>query len=234
VLAIYDDLGDVQAVPFEQWWLETAIPLFGYQGEKPRVARISLLRPDAVEPAAKLKSGAQAYVDGAWHKQGEQTTLVLAIPVGLPKAQIAKQVEALVEKIPEAERRAGSAPARYQLVKRKLHRDSLFKYIMCLWLRANAPKVALWRIGTHAKISSMYDGWLDPNAKLAKHDGFKARNGLKIVTSRAILRAHMMAENAARGLFPVYAKCPNAVPLDLALIDRQRKARRKRERETAA
>lgn len=228
VLAVYDDLGDVQSVSFEQWWLETGIPLFGYQGEKPRVARVSLLKPDTIEPVVKMKSGAQAYVDGAWHQQGQQTTLVLAIPVGLPKAQIAKQVAAFVEKLPEAERQTVSRPPKYQLVKRKLDRDSLFKYIMCMWLRANAPKVALWRIGVHAKVSSTYSGRLDPTAKLPRHQQTDDRNALKILTSRALNRAHMMAENAARGLFPTYVKCDHAVAPDWQEIDKRRKARRKR------
>lgn len=229
VLAVYDDLGDVQAVSFEQWWLETAIPLFGYQGEKPRVARVSLLKPETIEPAAKLKSSAQGYVDGAWHKQGQQTTLVLAIPVGLPKAQIAKQVAAFVEKLPEAERQTVSRPPKYKLVKRKLDSKSLFKYIMCMWLKANAPKVALWRLGVHAKVSSTYSDRLDPMAKLPRNQQTDDRNALKILTSRALNRAHMMAENAARGLFPTYAKCAHAVAPDWREIDRQRKARRKRE-----
>lgn len=230
VLAVYDDLGDVQAVSFEQWWLETAIPLFGYQGEKPHVARVSLLKPDTIEPAVKLKSSAQGYVEGAWHKQGQQTTLVLAIPVGLPKAQIAKQVAAFVEKLPEAERQTISRPPKYKLMKRKLDSKSLFKYIMCMWLKANAPKVALWRLGVHAKVSSTYSGRLDPMAKLPRHQQADDRNALKILTCRAIHRAHMMAENAARGIFPSYAKCAHAVHFDLQILDEQRKARRKRER----
>lgn len=230
VLAVYDDLGDVQPVSFDRWWLETAIPLFGYQGDKPHVARVSALRHDTIDPAEKLKTGAVAYVDGAWSKQGGQATVVLAIPVGLPKAQIAKQVSAFVEKFPEAYRNSANKPPKYQLVRRKLDRDSLFKYIMCVWLRANAPKVALWRIGVHAKVSSTYSGRLDPMAKLERHQQTDDRNALKILTSRALNRAHMMAENAARGIFPSYAKCAHAVPLDLAQIDRERKARRKRER----
>lgn len=229
VLAVYDDLGDVQGLPFEKWWLETAIPLFGYQGEKPRVARVGELRPDAADPTAKLKSSAVAYVDGAWREQGQQETLVLAIPVGLPKAQIAKQVAAFVEKIPEAERQTVSRPPKYQLLRRKLDRDSLFKYIMCMWLKANAPKLALWRIGVYAKVSSTYSGRLDPTATLPRHQQTDDRNALKILTSRALNRAHMMAENAARGLFPTYAKCANAVPPDWRAIDKQRKERRKRE-----
>lgn len=229
VLAVYDDLGDVQAVLFETWWLETAIPLFGYQGEKPRVARVSLLKPDTIEPAVELKSSAQGYVEGAWHKQGQQTTLVLAIPVGLPKAQIAKQVAAFVEKLPEAERQTVSRPPKYKLVKRKLDSKSLFKYIMCMWLKANAPKVALWRLGVHAKVSSTYSSRLDPMAKLPRHQQTDDRNALKILTSRALNRAHMMAENAARGLFPTYTKCADAVAPDWREIDRLRKARRKRE-----
>lgn len=211
VLAIYDDLGDVQPKLFRDWWLETAIKFFGYQGEKPRVTRVTAMRHNTIDPIEKAAANARTYIDGAWRKQGGQTTLVVAIPVGLPKAQIAKQVAALIEKFPEAHRNANSNPPKYQLLRRKLDSESLFKYIMCVWVRAKVPKAALWRIGVHAKVSSTYSARLDPKEKLARHQQTDDRTALKILTSRAISRGMMIAENAARGIFPSYEKNENAI-----------------------
>lgn len=206
VLAIYDDLGDVRSLLFDQWWLETAIAFFGYQGEKPRVTRVGALRHDTQDNAEKLVANARTYVDSAWRKQGGQATVVLAIPVGLPKAQIAKQVAAFVAKFPEAHRNLTSNPPKYKLVRRKLDSSSLFKYLMCVWVKAKFPKMALWRIGVHAKVSTTYSGRLEPDGKLSPHQQTEDRNALKILTSRAITRGIMIAENAARGIFPSYAK----------------------------
>lgn len=218
VLGVYDDLGDVQPMLFRKWWVETAIKFFGYQGDKPRVMQVSELQFDSIDQAGKAAAETSAYVDGAWTKQGAQSTVVLAIPVGLPKAHIAKQVAALVEKFPEAHRNRASNPPKYQLIRRKLNSESLFKYIMCLWLRARLPKTALWRIGARAKVSSMYSGRLDFDAKVPRHQQTDDRTALKILTSRAISRSIMISENAARGIFPSYAKHEHAVAPDWAAL----------------
>ena len=43
VLAVYDDLGDVQRVIFQSWWKDRALAVFGHEGTKPRVRRIDTL-----------------------------------------------------------------------------------------------------------------------------------------------------------------------------------------------
>ena len=44
VLAVYDDLGDVQRVTFRPWWKDRALAVFGHEGTKPRVRRIDTLK----------------------------------------------------------------------------------------------------------------------------------------------------------------------------------------------
>ena len=44
VLAVYDDLGDVQRVIFRPWWKDRALAVFGHEGTKPRVRRIDTLK----------------------------------------------------------------------------------------------------------------------------------------------------------------------------------------------
>ena len=47
VLAVYDDLGDVQVMHFQHWWKGGALRHFGYSGNKPTVTRIGVAHFDA-------------------------------------------------------------------------------------------------------------------------------------------------------------------------------------------
>ena len=214
VLKVYDDLGDIRSLSFKAWWLNTAIDFFGYRGAKPAVTRVSVLRHGTDRLADKMIANTHSYVGGPWAKQGEPTAVVLAIPIGLPKAQIAKQVAALLDKHSAEISALGSSPPKYCLDRRKLDSTSLFKYLMCVWIKAKFPKAALWRIGVQAKVSSTYSGRLKPDAALEAHQQIEDRNALKILTSRAISRGLMIAENAARGRFPTYVRPDHPTPPD--------------------
>ena len=63
VLAVYDDLGDVQRVRFLDWWSERALSVFGYKGSKPRVRKIDVLRSDRHRKAA---SSLQDFIEDDW------------------------------------------------------------------------------------------------------------------------------------------------------------------------
>jgi len=226
VLSVYDDLGDVQRVRFEDWWLETAIRFFGHKGAKPKVTGFGVLRCEAPDPKATLQEKAATYVDSYWQAEGRQTSVVAAIPVGLSKAQIARQVNQLLEHFPAQQRTIARDVPKYQLVKRRAEATSLNRYLLCVWLKAALPKMSLWRIGALASLSNAYSSQLDPKAKMARHEKTDERYALKILTSRAINRGMMIAENAARGIFPRYVKCPNAVKPDWVAIGAMVEARR--------
>ena len=213
VLEVYRDLGDVQRRLFRHWWLEKAFDLFGYQGEKPRVQGIAKIfrrkdgKPDLTDKAAK-------YIDGAWQQQGQQRTMIVAIPAGLPKPQIFKQIEKLLATYPDEKRVLRYKKPKYVLAGKRQDKHSLFRYLMVTWARMKLPKERLWRIGVLTNISSTYSGRLQPSDKPGHGEKTEDRAALKFLTNRAIYRGRMIAENAARGVFPSYAKCPHAVQPD--------------------
>ena len=67
----------------------------------------------------------------------------------------------------------------------------------------------LWQIGLKAKLSDTYVGLMKKSEDGKGTDD--ERKMLKEMTSRAVSRGHMVAENAARGIFPSYKKCPHAI-----------------------
>lgn len=213
VLAVYDDLGDVQRQHFQSWWLERGIDNFGYQGRKPSVRRIAMLK-QTKQSAQEALIKTEAYVKGAWREQGRQSTLIMAIPVGLTKAQVTRHIVAQLSKIPSKQRSITTKKPKYQLAGKKLDSKSLFRYLATVLFRARLPKLPLWRIGALANVSSTYSKRLDTKAKIESNTSTEDRLALKILTSRAFYRGSMIAENAARGVFPSYKYCQYAVEAD--------------------
>lgn len=226
VLEVYRDLGDVQRRLFRHWWLEKAFDLFGYQGDKPKVQGIAKIfrskqgKPDLTDKAAK-------YIDGAWRQQGRQRTMIVAIPAGLPKPQIFKQIEKLLATYPDEKRVLRYKKPKYVLAGKRQDKHSLFRYLLVTWARMKLPKARLWRVGVMTKISSTYSARLDISENPGHHVKTDDRAALRFLTNRAIYRGRMIAENAARGVFPSYAKCAHAVKPNLEEQHRMWVARRK-------
>lgn len=206
VLAVYDDLGDVRHIAFDDWWLAKGIKFFGYQGNQPAVHPIDALLAETPDAAAQLITRATRYIEGRWDEQGRQPSLVIAIPLGLPKAQIMDQIEGLLAETPDDRRRLENRSAKYDIHGKKRDVDSLFRYIRCLLHKSYFPDLKLWEVGMLANLSTTY------SERLAKGDGTpEDQQALKILTSRALYRGMMIAENAARGVFPSYDACADAI-----------------------
>lgn len=213
VLAVYDDLGDV-TLDLDFWTSTYAFRAFGEGGAKPTVSHLGTAVHGDADPFSSSKLALDEFQQGAWIEQGERTTLIAAIPVGMPKAQILKQVTALLESMPSADRDTSPVAPKYNVTATPHIMSSARKYLRCLEMRATNPNITLWQIGERTKLSSVHDGFLKRKNEPTEDEISKARKAIKETTSRAINRGYMIAENAARGIFPSYAKCPNAVPID--------------------
>jgi len=213
VLAVYDDLGDVLHPPFNDWWQDRGIENFGYHGDKPTVRQIATLQRGR-NVQARFWEQATAYLEGKWQTEGQQNTLIIAIPANLPKARILKKVAQFLDATGAEEKRLKAEPPKYRLHGKKHDEGSLIRYLEAVKCRALNPDVPLWKIGAMIGLSQTYSKRLanaasdDDCAKDASPDD---KNALKILTSRAISRGRIIAENAARGVFPSYAACPNQV-----------------------
>jgi hypothetical protein len=59
-----------------------------FRSRKPRVTRVAAL-PRRLTDVNKVKSNVENYITRGWRNQGRQNTLLLALPIGLTKANIA-------------------------------------------------------------------------------------------------------------------------------------------------
>jgi hypothetical protein len=233
VLEVYDDFGDVQRVLFHTWWRERGMELCGHSGDKPKVTRVAALGRKT-QSFEKVKNGVEKYCDEDWMDQGRQNTLLVAIPIGMPKSRIAKELSAMMERYPDKNKYVRPARPKYPLIGKRQNAEMLFRYMHVTLVRSLMPERELWRVGVRSRVSATYSPELEVDADVVRHEGTYDRMMLTILTSRAILRARMISENAARGLFPTYKKCEHAIETDLAALQIRWAARRRWQKQQKA
>ena len=226
VLAIYDDFGDVQRQTFLPWWRERGMSLCGFKGKKPKVTTIAAFK-HSLKKAPDPFSNLHKYIDENWIDEGGQTTILVAIPIGLPKARIASQVSAILDKYPEPVKKIKAQKSKYPLSGKRQNKDMLFRYKKVLSMRAAYPNDVLWRVGVRSGVSDTYSPELDYKAKTVPNQDTYDRMMLTILTSRAFQRGKLIAENAARGIFPSYAPCPHAIEPDLGELHKRDASRQR-------
>lgn len=208
VLAVYDDLGDVQRITFLDWWSERGLTVFGYEGSKPQVRRVDTLRRSRHRRAAER---VQSFIEKDWTEQGQPNAVLVNIPIGLTKTQITRQLGNLLAKYDAEQRVLPVSHAKYPLVGTRQRKDTLFRYLFVVWVRCALPRQPLWRVGARAKVSDTYSRELDAGARIPRGEQVYDRSVLAVLTSRAWKRGMALAENAARGRFPSYDMPEHAV-----------------------
>lgn len=224
VLSVYDDLGDVQKSLFRLWWRDVGLKHFGYQGMPPEVNRVGYATHQTRE-TPDLRADVNKYFEEDWIEQGRQRTMLFAVPVGLSEAAINRQIKKHLARVKPERRKLVKPVSKYPLVGKRHHKDALLRYLRMVWIRSAMYRKSLWRAGARAQISQTYSPVLDPMAETLSNELSFDRDMMAIITSRALLRGRMIAENAARGRFPTHERCPTALEFDLKEL-RQRIDRR--------
>ena len=200
VLKTYDEYGDVSKISFANWWASTGINLYGSEYIKPQVRQIANIEKNEEYEPGFAKSLEQYFKSFRKH-EGSGRALILAIPLGMPKRAILKEITRMINKTgvtapPKAQK------AKRSLTAKRLRSAPLFIGLNLLWAKAQNPDWVNWRLGVAAKVSPTNAAGLDLNAKKASAKTVDQRNNMTVLTSRALKKAQYIAENAARGRFP--------------------------------
>ena len=210
VLNFYDDFGDIYGVEFEDWWQSRGQSLCWDIGDLPRVMEIATLK-NSVHNHSVVNTNIEKYLEKSWIAQGMQNSVLVSIPLGLSKAKISKHISNILEKQPDTMKVTSRYEPKYRLAGR--HNN-----VQTLLTKSMAPNAELWRIGAAAGISETYSPELDADQPIKKGEATYDRMMLTILTSRALLRARMISENAARGIFPSHKKCEHALNIDYSEV----------------
>lgn len=200
VLATYDEIGDIATMTFDDWWQARGIYIYGTPFSKPLVKQITRIEKDeAFEPL--FYKPYEQYLTKIRSSEGNPTSLILGLPLGMPKADLLRQISRLIDhaKVPLA---AKSARASKALAAKRLRSEPLFIQLRILMAKAQYPDMQLWKVGLWAKVSSKHAKTLDLKESKKKFEDADSKEHLAILTSRAFKKARQVAENAAHGSFP--------------------------------
>ncbi len=211
VQAVYDDFGDVWDAPFTDWWASRGQPLFSDTSPPQHAAKLALLEPGKNFSSDTLM-GLQSYMEGSWQDAGQPASLVLAIPACMSPEEIARDIRAILRETPPAAKRRPRSRAAYAPISdKRMNQSALLKYLKLYWYSVAMDDRPLWRLGLEQGVSAKYDAKKFANADIESPEYADDRRTLSILTSRALFRARMIAENAARGVFPSYEPCSSAL-----------------------
>lgn len=200
VLATYDEIGDISTMTFDDWWQARGIYIYGTPFSKPLVKQITRIEKDEDFEPLFYKPYEQ-YLTKIRASEGNPTSLILGLPLGMPKADLLRQISKLIDhaKVPLVTKSARASKA---LAAKRLRSEPLFIQLRILMAKAQYPDMQLWKVGLWAKVSAKHAKTLDLKESKKKFEDADSKEHLAILTSRAFKNAKQVAENAARGSFP--------------------------------
>jgi hypothetical protein len=231
VSSVYRDLGSVWEHPFTEWWSKRGNAKFTGETAELHIRNIATLGPEK-NYADGLSSFLADTIAGVWDAPGSTPSLLVAVPVNMTPDEIAADLRSLLEGFSKEERRRPPSSAKYAPIDgKRFSQKALLKYLKLYWYWVTNQDLPLWRIGLEVGISAKYETEKLDMSRIADSKYADERRTLSILTSRALFRARMISENAARGVFPSYEPCAYAlefedfVPAKLIAISEQYRER---------
>lgn len=220
VLKVYDVFGDVYHLNRDQWVKKIKNELPTPRRSQPKLRIVARYDRREEEPKKKLSAEINGYFAKTWTEDGRPNFILLSLPLELP-------INTAIDQLREALQRARTAlqlPRKFAhtfpLASPRLQERTLMTYLMMLYFHAAVPRAKLWQVGAHAGLLKSAGNKVGLRVK-ATAMNLDERNKLAVLASRAHSRSNLVAENAARGLFPSIKPCPNALPQDWKALQKR-------------
>lgn len=218
----YEDFGDVWRIPESRWWDIRGRELFGIKAAKTQTFTVG-----NSDVSTLLNSRSLHDSQLLWENMAKPNCIVLAIPTNQTKQMALKQINAIVRASTFTSSKSNLAKPRYELIRSKLREPTIKLGIMALKMyRKGAP---LWAIGNYLELSPAHVIEFDENGKISEGELNLAdkKIRLQILASKLVAKSELIAENAARGLYPTDAPCKYAIRFKSATrkVGRPSKAR---------
>ena len=205
----YEDFGDVWRISESRWWDSRGKALFGIKAAKAQTFAIG-----HSDETALINSKIAAQSQNTWQDMGTPECLVLAIPTNQTKQMALKQINAIVRAGNFVSTKPKLIKPKYELIRSKLREPTIKLGIMALKMyQFGSP---LWLIGNRLALSPAHHIKLDDEGILDANELNLAEKKirLQILASKLVAKAELIAENAARGLYPTDATCRYAIKFE--------------------
>jgi len=205
----YEDFGDVWRIPESRWWDSRGKALFGIKAAMAQTFVIGH-SDDAALVNSKLATESQR----TWQDMAKPECLVIAIPTNQTKQMALKQISAIIRANTFANSKPSPIKPKYELIRSKLREPTIKLGTMALKMyQLGAP---LWHIGNTLNLSPAHHIQLDKDGHPKSNELNLAEKKirLQILASKLVAKAELIAENAARGLYPTDAPCRHAIKFE--------------------
>lgn len=202
----YKDFGDVWRIPESRWWESRGKALFGIKAAKAKTFAIG--HSDSVH---LINSKKVARSQKIWQDMGTPECLLLAIPTNQTKQMALKQISGIVRASSFVRSNPKLVKPKYELIRSKLREPTIKLGTMALKMyQLGYP---LWLIGNQLSLSPAHHIELDDrgNPYTNELNVSEKKVRLQILASKLVAKAELIAENAARGLFPTDTPCMHAI-----------------------
>jgi hypothetical protein len=218
----YEDFGDVWRIPESRWWDSRGKALFGIKAAKTQTFIVG-----NSDDATLINSKAATQSQNMWQDMGNPECLVLAIPTNQTKQMALKQISAIIRSNNFVSSKPKLIKPKYELVRSKLREPTIKLGTIALKMYQNG--YPLWLIGNQLELSPAHHIKLDDegNPDPGELNLADKKIRLQILASKLVAKAELIAENAARGLYPTDAPCGHAIKFKSATrkVGRPSKAR---------
>lgn len=209
VLNTYREYKDIHR-PYFDWYTEIGRYVFDNYTNRQDVKLVGISKHDD-DPMdlsrPEVMRDAKNYLEKIVSDRGSPKTLVLAIPMDLPKKTALKHTKILIDSYYDwvVEVKDTDYRKRKMLATKRERPDALAKKLKLLVCKAFHPELTLWQLGEMAGVSDAYRyKKLDQTQNRPSES--LMRTELASLTNRALRTAQYIAEHAATDQFPVQKK----------------------------
>jgi hypothetical protein len=213
VLKVYDVFGDVYHLNRDQWSEKIKSELPAPRRSQAKLRVIARYDRREEKPKKKLAAEINDYFSESWVHDGRPNFVLISLPPELP-------INTAIDQLREEMQRARTAlplPRKFAhtfpLASPRLQERTLLAYLRMIYFHAAVPRAKLWQVGARAGFLPSAGSKVGLRVKATAMNRDE-RNKLAVLASRAHSRSNLVAENAARGLFPSIKPCTNALPQD--------------------
>ena len=205
----YEDFGDVWRIPESRWWDSRGRELFGIKAAKFQTFTVGNSDKNALINSQSLLDSQML-----WEDMAMPDFLVLAIPTNQTKQMALKQINAIVRANSFISSKPKLVKPKYELIRSKLREPTIKLGTMALKMYHKGSP--LWAIGNYLELSPAHVIELDEDGNLSADELNLAEKKIRlgIMASKLINKAELIAENAARGLYPTDAPCRYAIKFE--------------------
>jgi hypothetical protein len=205
----YEDFGDVWRIPESRWWDSRGKALFGIKAAKAQTFAIG--HSDSIY---LINSKSVAQSQKTWQDMANPECIVIAIPTSQTKQMALKQISAIIRSNTFANSKPRAIKPKYELIRSKLREPTI--KLGTIALKMYQTGASLWHIGNTLNLSPAHHIQLDGDGHPKSNELNLAEKKVRlgILASKLINKAELIAENAARGLYPTDAPCRHAMKFE--------------------